>query len=137
MNEQALQLEKSPGEAETIRSLRRTVHTLKGDAAACGYRELSELAHEFEDVLMLESAAAAAAVPDIALSAADMFAAMIKAYGRREKLPDCAALHRAIVELAPNDTPITNGTKTASGGRQQDRGDQGSPRHYRARSQGV
>ena len=66
LNEQAMQLEKSPGDAESIRSLRRTVHTLKGDAAACGFRELSELAHEFEDVLGLEKTAAAAAVPAIA-----------------------------------------------------------------------
>ncbi len=51
LNDQAMQLEKSPGNAEIARSLRRTVHTLKGDAAACGFRELSELAHEFEDVL--------------------------------------------------------------------------------------
>jgi len=62
LNDEAMQLEKSPGDAETARSLRRTVHTLKGDAAACGYRELSELAHEFEDVLTLENPNAAALV---------------------------------------------------------------------------
>ena len=38
LNEQALQLEKRPGDAEIMRSIRRTVHTLKGDAAACGFR---------------------------------------------------------------------------------------------------
>ena len=54
LNEEALKLEKTPGDAETVRSIRRTVHTLKGDAAACGLRELSELAHEFEDALSLE-----------------------------------------------------------------------------------
>ena len=69
LNDQAMQLEKSPGNAECIRSLRRTVHTLKGDAAACSFRELSELAHEFEDVLGLENTAAAASVPAIALRA--------------------------------------------------------------------
>ena len=53
LNDQAMRLEKAPNDAETARSLRRTVHTLKGDAAACGFRELSELAHEFEDVLTL------------------------------------------------------------------------------------
>ena len=55
LNDEGLQLEKTPGDAETVRSIRRTVHTLKGDSAACGYRELSELAHEFEDVLSLEN----------------------------------------------------------------------------------
>ena len=59
LNEEALKLEKTPGDAEIVRSIRRTVHTLKGDAAACGFRELSELAHEFEDALALEGAASA------------------------------------------------------------------------------
>ena len=36
---------------EIIRSIRRTVHTLKGDSAACGFQELSELAHMLEDAL--------------------------------------------------------------------------------------
>ena len=53
MNDEALKLEQKPGDSEAVRSLRRAVHTLKGDAAACGFRELSELAHEFEDVLAL------------------------------------------------------------------------------------
>jgi len=40
INEQALRLEKHPDDLEALRSLRRAVHTLKGDAAACGFREL-------------------------------------------------------------------------------------------------
>jgi len=39
------------------RSLRRTVHTLKGDAGRVRIREFSELCHEFEDVLALENPA--------------------------------------------------------------------------------
>jgi two-component system chemotaxis sensor kinase CheA len=99
LNEQAMLLEKSPGQEEPLRGLRRTVHTLKGDAAACGYRELSELAHELEDVLMLESSAAAS-VPDIALRAADVFAAMLDAYCHDKKLPNAHPLRKAIAELA-------------------------------------
>ena len=49
LNEDALRLEKAPQEKEVVRSIRRTVHTLKGDAAACGFRELSDLAHMMED----------------------------------------------------------------------------------------
>ena len=52
LNEEALKLEKNPGDEEIVRSIRRTVHTLKGDSAACGLRELSELAHQFEDALV-------------------------------------------------------------------------------------
>ena len=54
LNDEALKLEKKPGDEEIVRSIRRTVHTLKGDSAACGLRELSELAHQFEDALSME-----------------------------------------------------------------------------------
>ncbi len=99
LNDDAMRLEKSPGDAETARSLRRTVHTLKGDAAACGFRELSELAHEFEDVLTLGNAAAAA-VPEIALRAADVFAALLEAYRKGTKLPAVQSLRADIARLA-------------------------------------
>ena len=80
LNEESLKLEKHPGDEEIVRSIRRTVHTLKGDSAACGLRELSELAHLFEDALSLESAACHGALAEIALAAADVFAEMIAAY---------------------------------------------------------
>jgi two-component system, chemotaxis family, sensor kinase CheA len=100
LNNEALHLEKSPRDAETARSLRRIVHTLKGDAAACGFRELSELAHEFEDVLTLANPAAAPAVPEIALRAADVFAALLAAYQGRRKLPSYQSLREEIARLA-------------------------------------
>ena len=100
LNDEAMQLEKSPGDAETARSLRRTVHTLKGDAAACGFRELSELSHEFEDVLTVENTAATASVPEIALRVADVFAALLEAYRNGTKLPSIQALRADIARLA-------------------------------------
>jgi chemotaxis protein histidine kinase CheA len=48
LNEEALKLERNPADAELVRSIRRIVHTIKGDAAACGFRELSNAAHELE-----------------------------------------------------------------------------------------
>ena len=75
LNEESLKLEKNPGDEEIVRSIRRTVHTLKGDSAACGLPELSELAHQFEDALSLETAAAHVALAEIAFAAADVFAA--------------------------------------------------------------
>ena len=98
--EQAMRLEKSPGDGETVRGLRRTVHTLKGDAAACGFRELSELAHEFEDVLTLENPATAPLVPDVALRAADVFTALLEGYRRKKKLPNIGPLRAEIARLA-------------------------------------
>ncbi len=81
LNEQALRLEQEPGNAEIVRSVRRTVHTLKGDSAACGYQELSSLAHRLEDVLTPEIAArGTGSVAEVVLSAADTFNEMLSAY---------------------------------------------------------
>src|SRR5499427_5334386 len=72
LNEEALKLEKNPGDEEIVRSIRRTVHTLKGDSAACGLRELSELADQFEDALSLEGTASHDAVAEFAFATAEV-----------------------------------------------------------------
>ncbi len=99
LNEEALKLEKNPGDEEIVRGIRRTVHTLKGDSAACGLRELSELAHQFEDALSLEGSASHAAVAEIAFAAADVFTEMIAAYHKNTKLPSTKSLSRKIQDL--------------------------------------
>jgi two-component system chemotaxis sensor kinase CheA len=99
LNDQALRLEKQPGDEEITRIIRRTVHTLKGDSAACGLRELSELAHQFEDALSMEGAAAHAAVAEIAFAAADLFTEMIAAYRVGKKPPSTKKLSKRIEEL--------------------------------------
>lgn len=112
LNEEALKLEKRPGDAEAIRSLRRAVHTLKGDAAACEYRELSELAHEFEDVLALEIGTTAhAEVAEVALAAADVFAEMLAAYRKKKKAPSGEALRKRIHKLAEQPVKKTRRKK--------------------------
>lgn len=100
LNEEALKLEKHPGDAEVVRSMRRVVHTLKGDAAACGFRELSELAHELEDALALEGAGAHAALAEMAFIAADTFGNMLAAYRNKKALPAAETLRRMVKELA-------------------------------------
>jgi two-component system, chemotaxis family, sensor kinase CheA len=99
LNEESLKLEKNPGDEEIVRSIRRTVHTLKGDSAACGLRELSELAHQFEDALTLEAAAAHGALAEIAFVAADVFAAMLAAYHGSGPMPATGGLVKRIKEL--------------------------------------
>jgi two-component system chemotaxis sensor kinase CheA len=99
LNEESLKLENHPGDEEIVRSIRRTVHTLKGDSAACGLRELSELAHQFEDALSLETAAAHGALAEIALAAADVFAAMLASYHGGSPMPATDALRQRISEL--------------------------------------
>jgi two-component system, chemotaxis family, sensor kinase CheA len=99
LNDEALKLEKLPGDLETVRSIRRIVHTLKGDAAACGFRELSESAHQLEDALAQESSAAHASLAEMAFAAADFFAATISAYRTKSKLPSVAPLRKMVREL--------------------------------------
>src|SRR5438128_2849091 len=103
LNDEALKLEKQPGDVEIVRSIRRVVHTLKGDAAACGFRELSELAHELEDALAIETARSHASLAEIAFSAADTFAAILAAYRKKSKLPSSEPLSKMIRELT--ETP--------------------------------
>jgi two-component system chemotaxis sensor kinase CheA len=115
LNEEALRLEKTPGDGETVRSIRRTVHTLKGDAAACGYRELSELAHQLEDALALELGPAAhAEVAELALAAADLFAGMLEAYRKKKRVPSAEALRKRIRALAAQPGKKTRGKKRSA-----------------------
>ena len=99
LDEEALKLEKDPGNEETVRSMRRIVHTLKGDAAATGFRELSELAHEMEDALVPE-VSSHASLADIIFTAADVFGAMMAAYRKGTKLPATTKLRKMVRELS-------------------------------------
>ncbi len=114
LNEQGLELEKCPGDAEAVRSIRRTVHTLKGDSAACGFRELSELAHELEDVLHPELAATAGgALAELILSAADMFDALLAAYRGNMQPPKADPLRAMIARLLKNPVAHTSRNELA------------------------
>ena len=53
--------------------MRRTVHTLKGDSAACGLPELSELAHMLGRCVLHPQIASKSALAEVAFTAADMF----------------------------------------------------------------
>src|SRR5919109_3847309 len=100
LNEEALKLEKQPGDLEIVRSIRRIVHTLKGDAAACGFRELSNAAHELEDALALESACTHSSLAEVAFTAADTFGDMLAAYRRKSKAPSGERLRKIVRALA-------------------------------------
>lgn len=100
LNDAGLALEERPGDNESLRSIRRAVHTLKGDSAACGYRELSELAHELENVLTPELAKQhAALIPEVVLTAADTFHEILAAYRNNLTPPIGAALREHIQRL--------------------------------------
>lgn len=120
MNEEALKLEQKPGDAETVRTMRRIVHTLKGDAAAAGFQELSEVAHELEDALAMETAAAHDSLAEIAFSAADFFGAMLSSYRNQSELPEAASLQKKIRELTQDPkSKKTRGRKSKSAAKPQ------------------
>src|ERR1700733_2910962 len=100
MNEAGLALEDHPTDKENLRSVRRAVHTLKGDSAACGFRELKELAPELEEVPPPEFAKKhAALIPEVVLTAADTFHEMLAAYRDHLQPPDGGALRDHINRL--------------------------------------
>ncbi len=107
LNEEGLKLEKNPGDLEVLREVRRTVHTLKGDSAGCGYLELSELAHELEDILTPEVAARSQSpLAELVLKAADAFSAFLAAYRNSSPLPEHGTLRQQIQALraAPDNS---------------------------------
>ena len=111
LNEAGLELEAHPADEEVIRRVRRAVHTLKGDSAACGFQKLSELAHELEDILTPQVAQKyGSRFAEVVLAAADSFEAMLTSYQRGKKLPSLESLHGLIRDLlvdaaAPISTP--------------------------------
>ena len=105
LNEGGLQLETHPGDEEVLRGVRRAVHTLKGDAAACGFAQLSELAHALEEVLTPEVVLSrGAGIAEIVLSAADIFGAMLFAHERSSEPPSGIHLQKMIRDLLEGPT---------------------------------
>lgn len=99
LNEVGLELEKHPEDTEILRQARRTVHTLKGDSAACGYQEMSELAHLLEDALTPTATGISKSLADVVLMAADTFSSMISAYRGNIQAPDGEELIEQIQAL--------------------------------------
>jgi two-component system chemotaxis sensor kinase CheA len=107
LNEAGLELEVRPADEEVIRRVRRAVHTLKGDSAACGFHKLSELAHELEDILTAQVAEKyGSRFAEVVLAAADSFEAMLAAHQHGKKLPSLDKLHSLIRGLLVDATPV-------------------------------
>jgi two-component system, chemotaxis family, sensor kinase CheA len=116
INDVGLQLEKRPADEELIRSVRRAVHTLKGDSAACGFTKLSEISHELEDVLTVQVAQAhGAEVAEVVLAAVDQFEGMLSAHQKHLEPPSADAFRTLIHRLlqSPNASKSRNGVVPA------------------------
>jgi two-component system chemotaxis sensor kinase CheA len=121
INDAGLQLEKRPADEELIRSVRRAVHTLKGDSAACGFQKLSEITHELEDILSQQVGQMhGAGLAEVVLTAVDTFEGMLAAYQKDLEPPSAEALRGLIhgllrspgvevkeVTAAANNVPAT------------------------------
>jgi two-component system, chemotaxis family, sensor kinase CheA len=111
LNEAGLALETRPDDDEIIRRVRRVVHTLKGDSAACGFRELSTLAHEMEDTLKPDLVRGMqGSIVDVIFTAADTFQTMLAAYRLNVAPPAGEELREHIRRIAkdpkqPESTP--------------------------------
>ncbi len=116
LNEAGLDLEANPADEEVIRRVRRAVHTLKGDSAACGFHKLSELAHELEDALSPQTGQSAGSrLADVVLVAADNFGAMLSAYQRNEEPPSAESL-RAMIRVLIQGPAVSTPTVPAASG---------------------
>jgi two-component system, chemotaxis family, sensor kinase CheA len=101
LNDAGLALESRPEDEEIVRRVRRIVHTLKGDSAACGFRELSTLAHEMEDALKPELVRGMqTSIVEVIFTAADTFQAMLAAYRLNVAPPPGEELREHIRRIA-------------------------------------
>jgi two-component system, chemotaxis family, sensor kinase CheA len=116
LNEAGILLERNPADSEALTRVRRAMHTLKGDSAACGFRPLSELAHDLEDLLtpalVVERGEA---VAEIVLSAADSFHAMLGSYRGNLQPPDITELRAHIRKLVKRPDPAAENKPSSSG----------------------
>lgn len=100
INDVGLQLEKRPADEELIRSVRRAIHTLKGDSAACGFSKLSEIAHELEDILSPQIGLShGQQLAEVVLAAVDTFESMLGSYQKDVEPPAPFPLRTLIQEL--------------------------------------
>jgi two-component system chemotaxis sensor kinase CheA len=109
LNEAGILLESNSSNSDALARVRRAMHTLKGDSAACGFKQLSELAHDLEDLLtpalVVERGEA---VAEIVLSAADSFHAMLGSYRGNLQPPDITELRAHIRKLAERPESVSD-----------------------------
>lgn len=105
LNEAGLELEARPADEEVLRRVRRAVHTLKGDSAACGFDSISEFAHEIEDILTPQVAQLhGVRLAEVVLAAADTFEALLRACQNNSEPPplkNILAMARELAAIRP------------------------------------
>lgn len=114
ISEGLLNLEKTPGDAETLNGLFRSAHTIKGSSRMMKLSGVTELAHKMEDVLDAVRGgkiSLAAHVSDALFRGVDALTAMLEritAGDTSQDAPDqlCEELGRAASGLADEGAPV-------------------------------
>ncbi|MFW6113334.1 MAG: chemotaxis protein CheW [Actinomycetota bacterium] len=90
LNQSMVELEKDPGNPDVLTDIFRSAHTLKGMSATMGFDQLTELAHEMENVLDgLRSGdiEASTEIMDLLFSCFDMLGSMVSAVAQESTKP--------------------------------------------------
>jgi two-component system chemotaxis sensor kinase CheA len=115
LNEAGLELEARPSDEEVLRRVRRAVHTLKGDSAACGFTVISAFAHEIEDVLTPAVARAQGVrLAEVVLAAADAFDALLRSCQKGSEPPKLDHIRAMASELVAVPDEVAGGALAAA-----------------------
>lgn len=114
-------LESGAGDEETINSMFRSVHSIKGGAGAFGMDRLIEFAHAFENVLDLlrsDKLQVDSAITALLFSATDHLSDLVNAARDEVELPDregaSVLSDLKLVTRDPNADPVGEGGKEAA-----------------------
>jgi two-component system chemotaxis sensor kinase CheA len=104
MERQLLEIDLDSADDETLNSIFRCAHSVKGGAATFGFADVAELTHLMEallDKLRRRELAATAAMVGLLLQCGDALRAQLQRHrsGGSDALPDCAALQRDMLAL--------------------------------------
>ncbi|HYE72714.1 MAG TPA: Hpt domain-containing protein, partial [Blastocatellia bacterium] len=116
LGELILRVERDPSDAESLRSIRRAVHTLKGDSTAFGFSELTDIAHRYEDALdrlRAREGAASRELINLLLAGSDALAAFITYYRGEGDMPDVTELVAGLAALNETGDPAATQRKPA------------------------
>ncbi|MCJ7652548.1 MAG: Hpt domain-containing protein, partial [Actinobacteria bacterium] len=100
LNKYLLELEGNPGNLEVITEIFRSAHTLKGMSATMGFDQLTELAHEMENLLeqlRIGDTPADAHVVNTLFACVDTIGAMVNAIA--EDRPGPVDYHGLVSEI--------------------------------------
>lgn len=112
-----LSVERDPGNIESLRAVKRAVHTLKGDSAAFGFEELMQLAHRYEDALnrvATSQGIVSQALINLLLAGADTLSDLLRYYRDDAPKPDLAHLFVGLEALNDETTDEEPRNETAA-----------------------